>query len=118
MNYRHNKRRGLFAIILLMVMTLQMGVKGFHVHRHAHAVKVACSDCEHHRVHGGHIVAWDGNSDNCPLCQVVANPYVEGSALCLDFSLNHNADYGTSASPYLLGAEWGARCPRGPPALS
>lgn len=57
-----------------MVMMLHMGVKTLHVHHHAQGEKVVCSDCEHHRVHNGHLISWDGGSDDCPLCHMLTTP--------------------------------------------
>lgn len=116
MKRRYNTRRSLFAILLLMVMTLQMGVKSFHVHHHAHAVEFACSDCEHHRVHSGHILAWDGHSDDCPLCQMLVSPYVPAEELRAPLPFVQTHTHGTASVPHVVAATWCTTSPRGPPA--
>lgn len=115
MKRRYNTRRSLFAILLLMVMTLQMGVKSFHVHRHAQAVEFACSDCEHHRVHDGHIVAWDGHSDDCPLCEMLVSPYVPAEELRAPLPVCQTYSHGTASVPRVVAAAWCPTSPRGPP---
>ena len=73
---RNSIRHNLYAIVLLMVMVLQVGIKTFHVH-HGHAsAPIECEDCDQHRVHDGHLIDWDGQSDDCILCQLLSAQYV------------------------------------------
>lgn len=65
------------AILLLMVMMIQVGVKTFHLHHYAESEHVVCSDCEHHRVHSGHILSWDGSSSDCVVCHLFSSPFTE-----------------------------------------
>lgn len=73
---RNSIRHNLHAIILLMVMVLQVGIKTFHVHHDHASVHIECEDCEQHRVHDGHLTDWDGQSDDCILCQLLSTQYV------------------------------------------
>lgn len=73
---RNSIRHNLYAIVLLMVMLLQMGIKTFHVH-HVHvSAKIECEDCDQHRVHDGHLIDWDGQQEECMLCQLLSVQYV------------------------------------------
>ena len=73
---RNSIRRNLYAILLLMVMVLQVGIKTFHVHHDHASVHIECEDCDQHRVHDGHLTDWDGQSDDCMLCQLLSAQYV------------------------------------------
>ena len=73
---RNSIRHNLHAIILLMVMVLQVGIKTFHVHHDHVSVHIECEDCDQHRVHDGHLTDWDGQSDDCMLCQLLSTQYV------------------------------------------
>ena len=83
-SYRYTRVRTLSAIMLLMVMLLQVGVKCFHCHHYVEAASVICSDCEHHRVHDGHIVSWNGSCDDCVICHLFSSPFCkpQGVQLC------------------------------------
>lgn len=72
---RDTMKRTISAVILLMVMMLQVGGKAFHLHHHVEREHVVCSDCEHHRVHGGHFLNWEDSSSDCILCQLFQTPY-------------------------------------------
>ena len=75
---KKESKRSFFAIILLMVMMVQVGVKMIHTH-HIENTLVSCSECEHHQVHHGHLLSWDGESRDCLLCQLLTNPYTESA---------------------------------------
>lgn len=77
----HNRRRIFSAIILLMVMIMQVGVKAFHQHHYAVSERMTCSDCDHHRVHSGHITSWDGGSSDCVVCQLFSSPFSEAKTV-------------------------------------
>ena len=81
MKYRQTRKQLFFAIMLMMVMMLQMGVKTFHLHHHAEKETISCSDCEQHKVHSGHLLTWDGSSDDCLLCQLISTPFIEVDAI-------------------------------------
>lgn len=71
--------------MLLMVMVLQMGVRVAHTHHHQLTEQVECSDCEHNRVHSGHLLSWDGEQDDCILCQILATPFLPADEVqCAD----------------------------------
>lgn len=92
-----------------------MGVKCFHVHHHAQAVEYACSDCAHHRMHSGHILAWDGHSDNCPLCQMLVSPYVPAQELHTYLPNIQTLSHGIETVIRVESAAWSSKSPRGPP---
>lgn len=73
---RYAVRYDLYAITLLMVMLLQVGIKTFHVHHEHASIRIVCEDCDQHRVHDGHLIDWDGQSDDCMLCQLLTAQYV------------------------------------------
>lgn len=73
---RNSIRHNFYAIFLLMVMVLQVGIKTFHVHHDHASVYIECEDCDQHRVHDGHLTDWDGQSDDCMLCQLLSTQYV------------------------------------------
>lgn len=79
---KKNRRHRLSAIVLLMVMVLQLGVRIAHQHHHELSAQVSCSDCEHNRVHSGHVSSWDGEQDDCLLCQILATPYLQAEDVC------------------------------------
>lgn len=115
MSIRYYKRRSIYAILLLMVMALQMGFKTFHLHHHVQTTEVACSDCDHHRVHSGHLVAWDGDTDNCPLCQMLASPYVPAQELRMPQAFVQIQSCSTAYLSHVAEVAWCRIIPRGPP---
>lgn len=101
MKIRNQKRiRFISAIILLMVMMLQVGVKTLHQHQHVEKEHISCSDCEHHRVHSGHIINYVDDGD-CFLCQIISTPFCEAKCVRLNiipaghpsYSIYYNADF-------------------------
>lgn len=114
---RFNRRRSFLAILLLMVMSVQMGFKTFHLHHHAAAVEFACSDCNHHRVHGGHILAWDGHADDCPLCQMLQSPYTAPDEPTAAYALVVQPTHGTTIVASMSKAAWCPTSPRAPPSF-
>lgn len=112
---RSSNRRRLHAIILLLVMLLQVGIKTFHVH-HVHAsVSIECEDCEQHRVHAGHLISWDGQSDDCMLCQILANPFELTEELRISDVIEPLCSFDQDKQwPVCLG-QWQSIRPRGPP---
>ena len=114
---RSNRKRSLFAIILLMVMLLQMGVKVLHQHHHDKTVEFYCSDCENHRVHDGHIIGWDDDSDDCQICQILAAPFVHSQEVHVSFCPVVNYVFGITEAPKIYESEWCRIAPRGPPSL-
>lgn len=114
---RYSRRRHILAILLLMVMMLQMGAKTFHRHHHGARVEYTCSDCEHHKVHDGHIMAWDGESDDCPLCQILQSPYTIAEELPQVCVVMTHHSYDIAVVPDVYGATWCHISPRGPPYL-
>lgn len=84
---KKNRRHRLSAIVLLMVMVLQLGVRIAHQHHHDRSAHVVCSDCEHNRVHSGHVSSWDGAQDDCVLCQILATPFVAADEVrCIEYA--------------------------------
>lgn len=64
---------------------LQMGVKSLHQHQHAEKESIVCDDCKHHKVHSGHLIDWDGDSDECLLCQLFTDDFTEFNLPEYDF---------------------------------
>lgn len=109
------QRQRISAIVLLMVMMVQMGFKTLHLHHNDAKAEVTCSDCEHHRMHGGHILAWDGHSDDCPLCLMLHSPYVPAHELRVVQYANSYCVYCTNPIPDVQGEAWCFIVPRAPP---
>lgn len=113
---RNSIRHNIYAIILLMVMLLQVGIKTFHVH-HTHAsVKIECEDCDQHKVHDGHLIDWDGQSDDCMLCQLLTNPYVAAEEIRPDDVINHLCTQPQGQLLAVCQGQWQSIRQRGPPA--
>lgn len=74
-------RHDLHAITLLLVMLLQVGMKTLHVHHEHASVKVECDDCNQHRLHDGHFIDWDGQNDDCLLCQLLSCQYTASEGI-------------------------------------
>ncbi len=117
MKKRYTKRRNLFAFMLLMVMMMQMGFKVLHQHHHAQRVEISCSDCNHHRIHSGHILDWSGETDACPLCQLLANPYIPAKCVVAPQPTTQIIVHGITSVPVLTEAKWCPISPRGPPSF-
>lgn len=108
-------RHNLYAVILLVMMVMQVGVKCFHLHHEHVSITIDCEDCDQHRVHDGHLIDWDGQSDDCMLCQLLSSPYVPSiefrlGAIVAQFSLLPQ----DRQSAVCLD-QWQSICPRGPP---
>lgn len=117
LSLKRTYKQTISAIILLMVMIMQMGVKTFHQHNHAESSSIVCSDCEHHKVHSGHLTNWEGNSDECTLCQLLTTPFSEGSILTLGNTfIVYNTLYFCPDSNLSIGNRSTIRL-RGPPAF-
>lgn len=115
MQYRQARKRYFFAILLMMVMMLQMGVKGLHLHEHAEKETIYCSDCDKHKVHSGHLLSWDGCSDDCLLCQLITTPFIEVDAITFT---PVSVEYGQECHIYTafcIDKAWRSIKPRGPP---
>lgn len=115
--YRNSfkERRSVMAIILLMVMMMQMGIKTFHQHHRAESARIVCSDCDHHKVHQGHVASWDGTSDNCTLCQLLTTPFTECPAVRLIVPADVHADKYFSSDYIFVNHLRGTHFLRGPP---
>lgn len=114
---RHTGIRTFSAIILLMVMLLQVGVKGFHRHHCVETASVTCSDCEHHRVHDGHILNWNGSCDDCIVCQLFSSPFCKPQGIQLNVI---PVGYQQPCICFVAAIVDVSRCsiiPRGPPAF-
>lgn len=112
---RNSNRRWLHVIILLLVMLLQVGIKTFHVHPVHASVSIECEDCEQHRVHDGHLNSWDGQSDDCMLCQLLSNPYEPSEEFRPDAVIATLCSFDQVRQwPVCLG-QWQSIRPRGPP---
>lgn len=110
-------RRTWSAVILLMIMALQMGVRTLHQHHYVEKVKLECSDCDHHRVHAGHLLAWDGATDDCTLCQLLTTPFRQCVAKHIVFvPLGHHQTY-HDIPLGIANATLGVHLRRGPPSL-
>lgn len=114
---RYNHRRRFVAIIFLMVMMMQMGFRMFHLHHYEAKAEVVCSDCEHNRVHGGHILAWDGHSNDCTLCQMLQSPYIPACELHYVGYVDTYHVCGITTVPGVKEYAWCHIFPRGSPSL-
>lgn len=108
-------RRTLSSIVLLMVMVLQMGVRTLHQHHSAGHAEIVCSDCEHHKVHDGHLLSWDGVGDDCPMCQQLTTPFTNSSVRQAEFLLLSRPIVYVSRAFVVGGGCRGAHHLRGPP---
>lgn len=68
-----------------MVMILQLGIKSFHQHHYAENVTITCDDCDHHKVHSGHLLSWNGESNDCVVCHILSTPFTECQPFVLTF---------------------------------
>lgn len=115
---KYSRRDRFFAITLLMVMFMQMGIRIVHLHHHAESVLTECSDCQHNRVHSGHIVSWDGTQDDCLICQYLATPFLKAEgAKCHVYATEHHQPLCSCVSDI---SDRSCQClrPRGPPSVS
>lgn len=112
---RNSVRHNFYAILLLMVMVLQVGIKTFHVHHPHVLVKIECEDCDQHKVHDGHLVDWDGQSDDCMLCQLLSTQYVASDSFhAYAVIQSHSLQPQVLQLSVCLG-EWQSIRQRGPP---
>lgn len=112
---RYNNKRNVFAILLLMVMMLQMGIKTLHHHHYEHKTEFFCSDCENHKVHDGHFLDWEGDTDDCMLCQLLQTPYIPALEIpVVHFSVRIHVN-DIIAVPEVFETAWCAISLRGPP---
>lgn len=63
------------AIILLLIMIVQVGVKVTHIDYHSENAIVICDDCIHHHAHNGHIQNLDDGCSECVICQLLSVPF-------------------------------------------
>lgn len=112
---RNSNRGRLHAIILLLVMLLQVGIKSFHVHHACASVSIECEDCEQHRVHDGHLISRDGQSDDCMLCQLLSNPYELSEVFHPDAVITALCSFDQVRQWPLCLGQWQSVRPRGPP---
>lgn len=110
-----NANRRFFAIFLLIVMLVQMGFKTLHQHHYEPTAKISCSDCENHRAHGGHLVDWDGDSDDCELCQFLQCPYTPAQEIIISYTPVLFFIKSITTVPDIQDSAWCIIAPRGPP---
>lgn len=113
--FRNSNRHNLYAIVLLMVMVLQVGIKTFHVHHDHASVHIECEDCDQHRVHDGHLTDWDGQSDECMLCQLLSVQYVATEAFCPDAIVEQFCLQNQDTQLSVCHGQWQNIQQRGPP---
>lgn len=110
-------RHRICAIVLLMVMMMQMGIRFAHQFQHEHemSARTECADCQHHKVHNGHIFAWDDNDCCCFICQAFDSPYLlPDDVRCTAMTVEHHQ----ACAEYLADAQdcsQRAASLRGPP---
>ena len=112
---RNSIRHNLYAILLLMVMVLQVGIKTFHVHHDHASVHIECEDCDQHRVHDGHLTDWDGQSDDCMLCQLLSTQYVSAQTFCPDAIVEQFCHQIQDVQSSVCQGQWQNIQQRGPP---
>lgn len=108
-------RRSLYAIILLLVMIVQVGVKTFHLHHEHTSITVECEDCDQHRVHDGHLIDWDGQSDDCLLCQLLSTQYVSSEEFRLSAIVGQFCPQSQDRLLAVCLEQWQSIRQRGPP---
>lgn len=113
---RISVRHNVYATILLMVMMLQVGVKTFHVHHPQVLVKIECDDCNHHKVHDGHLINWDGQNDECMLCQLLSAQYVAAVTIHPDAVIFQFCQQHPDRELSVCQGQWLQIRQRGPPA--
>lgn len=111
----YSARHNLSTIILLMVMVLQVGIKTFHVHSDHVPVHIECEDCDQHRVHDGHLTDWDGQSDECVLCQLLSVQYVAAATYSPDAIEEQRCLPAPDVQPMVCQGQWQNAQQRGPP---
>lgn len=112
---RYEMRRILIAIALLMVMMMQLGVKSFHQHHRVVTSEILCDDCLHHKVHGGHLLSWDGATGDCPVCQMMQTPYIAAQSEAVSVAETFSLTYGIAPVSKAFETEGCHIAPRGPP---
>lgn len=113
---KYKRRNRLYAITLLMVMLMQMGIRVVHLHFHDNTALTECSDCQHNKVHSNHLISWDDAQDDCIVCQLLATPFLQADdVLCEFFSIDQQQFFS-----YVVDIA-DCNCPlvntRGPPSL-
>lgn len=106
---------GVRTFILLLVMVMQVGVKTFHLHHEHASVKVECEDCDQHRVHDGHLIDWDGQNDDCVLCQLLSCQYVSSEGFRLDAVVEQFCHHAQDRQLAVCLERWQSIRQRGPP---
>lgn len=83
---KRGSRNRLLSAFLLMLMVMNVGIRCVHIHHYDHHAQTECADCQHHKVHSGHLSAWDGEQSDCFICHVLATPYVKAECTACNFA--------------------------------
>lgn len=110
-------RHSFAAIVVLVAMLLQVGVRTFHVHQGHSTVRIECEDCSHHRVHDGHLINWDGQSDDCMLCQVLSTQFFAIGDCRFDAIVEQSCQLPSDMQLAVCHGVWHSIRQRGPPSF-
>ena len=70
------RRRRIFAILMLAVFLPSFAVSVLHRHPEIPISDTQCAQCVHHHPHQGHLRAFDGGISDCVLCHFLGLPFV------------------------------------------
>lgn len=110
---RQSSRQRIYAILLLVVTLMQLGVK--ITHRHNALAVVECYQCQHHIAHNGHLLEFNDDCDECLLCNVLANPFIASEKVFVESgNIGIEGKFGLFNDEIITG-EWRQTFLRGPP---
>lgn len=70
------RKRQLYAWLLLSVFVPMMAVAALHVHDYGNTPDTECSACVHHQAHAGHLISAPGHIHDCVLCQLMSTAFL------------------------------------------
>lgn len=77
-----DKYRIVISRFLLIAFLLLQVVAALHTHKE-HTELSHCMECVKHVPHPGHITVGDHQLDDCVICQLLAAPYLQPGAACV-----------------------------------
>lgn len=79
MKKKHDSRRLIISRFLLAVYLILLSVGSVHVHQSQ--AELSCMDCYEHVHHDGHFSQWAMNHNDCLICQLLHELFINPQAL-------------------------------------
>ncbi|MBR1755699.1 MAG: hypothetical protein IJ739_04160 [Bacteroidaceae bacterium] len=77
------RKRQLYAWVLLSVFVPAMALATLHVHESETSGNATCSACVNHQSHAGHLTSGIGHWHDCVLCQLLTTSFLVASTTLL-----------------------------------